>query len=115
MWTCWNSEVMEITEDGQLVVNYSCPERPDMVIGVLISLPADITLATTEWVDEQIEIQSINATRHWDLADDREARKAEHSAILATFKGKKKMVMRPEKPKIIQEAEENGEDVPTNS
>ena len=101
MWTCWNSEVMEITEDGQLVVNYSCPERPEMVIGVLITLPEDITLATTEWVDEQIEIQSVHATRHWDLADDKEARKAEHSAALATFKGSKKMVMRPEKPTTV--------------
>ena len=101
MWTCWNSEVMEITEDGQLVVNYSCPERPEMVIGVLITLPKDITLATTEWVDEQIEIQSVHATRHWDLADDKEARKAEHSAALATFKGSKKMVMRPEKPTTV--------------
>ena len=101
MWTCWNSEVMEITEDGQLVVNYSCPEHPEMVIGVLITLPADTTLATTEWVDEQVEIQSIHAIRHWDLADDKEAKKAEHSAILASFKGSKKMAMRPEKPKTV--------------
>ena len=101
MWTCWNSEVMEITEDGQLVVNYSCPERPEMVIGVLISLPEDITLVTAEWVDEQIEIQSINATRHWDLADDKEARKAEHSATLASFKGRTKSAMRPESPKAV--------------
>lgn len=95
MWTCWECKVMEITDEGQLVVNYSCPERPDDVIGVLISLPEDRTLATPEWIEQQMEVYSVKATVFWDKKAKAEAAVLKDADTLVSIKGITKSGHRP--------------------
>ena len=99
MWTCWDSTVVEVTPQNQLVVNYSCPERPEMVIGILISLPDDLSLATTDWIETQMEIYSAEAISHWEMADANDALiAAQDTTAFDAIKSVTKMGMAPAMP-----------------